>query len=45
MATYTIICPKCSNELTLRIHNKGEDCEVCACGFPENETIYGWKVA
>ena len=43
---YIIKCPNCNTELKVAIgRNRETLCEICACGFPENEKIYEWSVA
>jgi len=43
---YVIQCPNCNTELKVAIgRNRETLCEICACGFPENEKIYEWSVA
>ena len=44
---YIIKCPNCNTELKVAINRTSKEtlCEICACGFPENEKIYEWSVA
>jgi len=42
---YIMQCPKCNTELSLTMSRGETSCEICACGFPENEKIYEWSVA
>ena len=41
--THFIECPKCKSTLKLVIGRNSQECEICSCGFPENETIYEWR--
>ena len=43
--TYLIKSPACNNaELKLIMKRNSQKCEICTCGFPENETVYEWSI-